>query len=788
MKNNDKKLHSNRCSLTIFISTALVAIAPNVNAQQLVLEEIIVTAQKREQNMMDVPVALTAVSPKDLAVFGVRDTADLTKISPSLTYDQTGLSQNSGFRIRGIGTVVYSVSAENAVSVVIDDVATTQSGQGLADLTGIERVEILRGPQSTLFGRNASAGVINVVTYGPSEVFESNIELTLTDDEQQKVSASVSGPLSDDIGYRVTGYYDDIEGWVTNLSGGKLDGTEKWGVNARLDWDVSDALTLKFQGKYDDSETSCCTPVVNFIEDVDRAVVLTVIPLTTAAPEILPFIDEDNTTTNLDDVTEVLAENIQLSFKADWEVQDHNLLSITAYNNWELSEFNELDNTAFDLFNFPFGAGTIGNPFGGDPDPFTLASGGGVVQLNQLEVDFFSQEFRLISPESEWGNYIVGLYYSKMDAQRRFDRYAPGLGVVAGLDAHDFEENTNVSASLYGQFTWNIGDRSRVTLGGRYQYEKIDFDITSEDFYGTGPDRQAFYDDDDTTPLGSASFQYDLTEESMLFARYARGHKGQFFDNADSRAAEGGLAAVAPESSDAFEIGYKARLFDNRVRFELVGFYTVYEEYQAQQTIITDAGALIFSTENVGELETQGIELDSTALIGENFTLQVGAAWVEATIKEYENAECFFEQTVEQGCVVGADGLSSQDLAGEDLQNSPDLKLNIAGTYMWQASEILPGDVFLTAAYSWTDKVNHSLLGSPWMEVDSYGILNLTLGMEADMDELRYTVELFANNALDDSYDRGLVDTAGASNTPSTGRFVARDNEAYYGIRLKLDL
>lgn len=788
MKNTYKTLPFSPHSLSLFLSAALFAGTSVVSAQQLVLEEIIVTAQKREQNMMDVPVALTAVSPKDLTVFGVRDTADLTKISPSLTYDQTGLSQNSGFRIRGIGTVVYSVSAENAVSVVIDDVATTQSGQGLADLTGIERVEILRGPQSTLFGRNASAGVINVVTAGPSEEFESTIELTLTDDEQQKVSATVSGPLSDDLGYRITGYYDDIEGWVDNLNGGdKLDGTEKWGVNARFDWAASDSLSLRFQGKYDDSETSCCTPVVNFLEDVDQAVVLTVIPFTTASPEIIPFIDEDNTTANLDDPTEVLTENLQLSLKADWEIQDHNLLSITAYNNWELSEFNELDNTTFDLFNFPFGIGTISDPFNSGDELFTLASAGGVVQFNQLEVDFFSQEFRLVSPENEWGNYIVGLYYSQMEAERRFDRYAPGLGVIAGLDAHDFEDNTNTSASLYGQFTLNIGERSRVTLGGRYQYEKIEFDTVSEDFYGTGPDRRASYDDDDTTPLGSASFQYDLTEESMLFARYARGHKGQFFDNADSRAADGDLTAVSPESSDSFEIGYKARLFENRVRFELVGFYTVYEEYQAQQTIITDAGALIFSTENVGELETQGIELDSTALIGENFTLQVGAAWVEATIKEYDNAECYFSQTLAQGCVLGADGISSQDLAGEDLQNSPDLKLNIAGTYVWQASDTLPGDVFLTGAYSWTDKVNHSLLGAPWMEADAYGILNLTLGMEGDADSLRYTVEIFANNVLDENYDRGLVDTAAASNTLSSGRFVPRDNEAYYGVRVKLD-
>ena len=178
-------------------------------------------------------------------------------------------------------TVVYSVSAESAVSVVIDDVATSQSGQALADLTGIERIEILRGPQSTLFGRNASAGVINVVTRGPSDQQESSVELTLTDDDQEKISASISGPITDDLGYRVTGYYDDIDGWVDNLfDGEQTDGSERWGVNTRLDWHLTDTFSLKLQGKYDDSDSSCCSPALTYVQNVEDAQVLTVIPLT----------------------------------------------------------------------------------------------------------------------------------------------------------------------------------------------------------------------------------------------------------------------------------------------------------------------------------------------------------------------------------------------------------------------------------------------------------------------------------------------------------------------------
>ena len=777
--------------LLIPLAVYCTTLSPTIHAQEPMLEEIIVTAQKREQNMMDVPVALTAVSPEDLEIYGVRDTADLVKISPSLTYDQTGLAQNSGFRIRGIGTVVYSVSAESAVSVVIDDVATTQSAQALADLTDIERVEILRGPQSTLFGRNASAGVINVVTRGPTDEFQAQAEVTVTDDDQEKVTGSLSGPINDAFAYRLSAYYDEIDGWTDNLyNGGKLDGSEKWGVNSRLDWDVNEDLVLKFQLKYDDSESTCCSPAYTYIEDVDAARVLTIIPLTEAAPEIIPFIDEENTTVVLDDEPDINSENMQLSLKAEWVIGDHDLISISAYNEWDHEEFNELDGTAFDILNYPLpggGGGTLGNPSGSDEEPFTLASNGGVVQLNQLDVDFFSQEFRLLSPEEDWGNYIAGVYYAEMDADRQFDRYAPGLGITAGLDAHSLSNNVVTSMSAFGQVTWNITEKSRLTLGARYQYEEIEFDLTNIDFYGGGPDTSVSYDDDDTIGMGSVAYQYDVSDSGMLFARYAQGHKGQFFDAAASTAFTGELDPVDKESSDAYEIGYKAELFDNRMRLEVVGFYTLYDDYQAQQTTLTDAGAIIFSTENVGELETYGIEVDSTTLIGDNFTLQAAAAWVDATIEEYPNAECYFNQTEAQGCVTDSDGIQTQDLAGEDLQNSPDFKLNVAGTYVWPENGTLPGDVFANISYSWTDKVNHDLQLAPWMEADSYGVLNMSVGMDVT-GEIDYTVTLFVNNVLDESYDSGLLDSSLAAVTESTSRFTPRDDSRYFGLRLKLQL
>jgi iron complex outermembrane receptor protein len=759
-------------------------------AQTAVLEEVIVVAQKREENMMDVPVALTAVSTRDLNVFGVRDTTELTKLSPSLSYDQTGLSQNSGFRIRGIGTVVYSTTAESAVAVIIDDVATTQSGQALADLSDIERVEILRGPQSTLFGRNASAGVINVITKSPTPEFAAGTEIALTDDNQEKVSAWLSGPITDHVGYRVSGYYDDLEGWVENLDrGGDTNGSRNWGLNGRLEWQAADTLNLRFQAKYDDSTSECCSGSLKYLEDPETAAVLIFIPLTEAAPELIPFIGDDNNKISVDDIVEVESESLQLSFKAEWDVGEHTLVSITAYNDWTLDEFNELDNTSFPVLDYPFGAGTIADPVGTGADTFTIASNRGVVQFNQLEVDFFSQEFRWLSPSADWGNYIAGLYYSKMEDSRRFDRYVPGLGVIGGLDGHNEDENESSALSAFGQVTFNLGERSRFTVGARYQYEEIEVSQTQIDFYGDSPDVTQSYDDDDTNFMGNLAYQYDVGESGMLFARYARGHKGQFYDAAAASFFDGELEPVKAEKSDAFEIGYKAQLMENRMRLEVVGFYTLYEDYQAQQQEVDESGAIQFTTENVGELETYGLELDTTTLIGNNFTLQAAAAWIKATIKEYNSADCYFGQTEVEGCVEGDNGIFTQDLGGEDLQNSPELKFNIAGTYYWPqiSASWLPGDVFLNAAYVWTDAVNHDLQLAPWMEADSYDMLNVSAGLEV-VGDVSYTITVFANNLLDDNYDNALLDWADSAQQTATLRFVPRDYSTYFGIRLRVEL
>ncbi|MFZ1742433.1 MAG: TonB-dependent receptor plug domain-containing protein, partial [Pontixanthobacter sp.] len=196
---------------------------------------IVVTAQKREQDILEVPVAVSAFSDVTLEAANVSDFSDLTRVSPSLTINGASNNNESTIALRGIGTFSFSTSVEPSVSVVVDGVAVVQQGQAFSNLADIERIEVLRGPQGTLFGKNASAGVVNIVTKGPSANLSGYAEGTLTTDGEARVNASLSGPLGDSVGFRINGYYVDREGYIDNLeNGSKLNGEEGFGIRGKL--------------------------------------------------------------------------------------------------------------------------------------------------------------------------------------------------------------------------------------------------------------------------------------------------------------------------------------------------------------------------------------------------------------------------------------------------------------------------------------------------------------------------------------------------------------------------
>ena len=208
--------------------TAAAVAAPQDDADA---GEIVVTAQKRSERLQDVPLAVTAVTGEGLADRQINDTTALVKAVPSLTFQQGAHPANTTFRIRGVGTALFGQGVESSVAVVVDGVPLVRQAQALSDLADIERIEVLRGPQGTLFGKNASAGLINIVTARPTSTLQGNGDVTIAERGEYRVKGTVSGPLSDTLRARISGFYNDVEGPAYNVTRKeRVNGQSGWGV------------------------------------------------------------------------------------------------------------------------------------------------------------------------------------------------------------------------------------------------------------------------------------------------------------------------------------------------------------------------------------------------------------------------------------------------------------------------------------------------------------------------------------------------------------------------------
>src|SRR3984957_19075166 len=230
------------------------------------LEEIVVTAQKRAENLQNVPIAVTVVSGDTFTKANVSGFSDLAKFSPSLTTTAGDQPANSAIVIRGVGTFAYSIAAEPSVLVVIDDVAVGYQAQAFTDLVDIDRVEVLNGPQSTLFGKSASAGLVNVTTKAPTDTFTYYGDVMATNDDEERVSLSLSGPISDTLSFRVSGSMRYWGGNVNNLnSGEKIDSDQVGAVRGKLQWRPNDNLLATFTLHYSDDHAECCGVPLSYL-------------------------------------------------------------------------------------------------------------------------------------------------------------------------------------------------------------------------------------------------------------------------------------------------------------------------------------------------------------------------------------------------------------------------------------------------------------------------------------------------------------------------------------------
>jgi iron complex outermembrane receptor protein len=718
------------------------------------LQTVVVTAQKRAQSMQDVPVAVSTVDERAIENQQIVDFSDLTRVSPSLTISQN--PNNSNIMLRGVGTFAYSIGIESAVSVIVDDVPVIQQLQAFSNLSDVARVEVLRGPQGTLFGKNSSAGVINVVTKESARELEGHGQVTITSDHERRVEAGISGPLTATAGYRLNAYSGRRDGEVRNLTtGADLNGDRSKGVRARLDFKPSATLQGKLIADYNTRHTE--GPVTTFLAVPAGARQQNLVSIAPALVGVTP--GPDNRNVRMDDPGYADNEAASLSGTLNWKLDRHTLTSISTYQDWKFDLVSDYDLTDLDLV----GAITKG------------ARHGGITGSGPYHSRMFTQELRLTSNGDGDFNYLGGLYYAKTHNDRAFVR-GPAYSVA------DWDASTgNEAVAAFGQAEYRITPATRLNAGVRLNRERIDVRFTNR--VPATPVTFAGNSSDDAV-TGKVALQHDLSRAVMVYGSFATGYKGAGYDVSTGFDASRARQPVAPETSRAWELGLKSRFLQNRLQVNAALFDTDYKDFQAQSRRLDPGTNLTTNVvTNVGALRTRGGELEVTGKPVNTLLLEGSLAWVDAVVTRFPNANCYPGQTVAQGCVALGNA-TVQDLAGKRLANAPRLKANAGATYYFPVGDSYSGIANLN--YQYQSPTSFDLASNPLTIQGGYGIVNGSIALNDTSRNLKVT--LFVNNLFDRSYSTFIGDNYNFySGSHVLSQLLPRNSQRYVGLRVKYE-
>ncbi|MEC3911866.1 TonB-dependent receptor [Sphingobium sp. CR2-8] len=728
-----------RVRAVLLFGTTLCGIgALPARAQDAAVSDIVVTAQKRAENVQDVPLAVTVVGAQQLENASVRDFSELTKVAPSLTIRPSDAAQNASIQIRGIGTFAFSPGVEFAVAIQIDDVPVAFQARAFADLSDVERIEVLRGPQSTLYGKNASAGLINIVTKSPGDKFAARFALTATTDDEQRLEMSASGPVTDTLGVSFGGSYRYFDGNVKNIfTGDTVNGSENIVVRSKLVWkptpDLAVDVNLSYM-KVDSDPTyvyRTLSPNARLRGNTSQTPAV-IMPGITPGPNNLQVALNEQPFFNSTDFAK--------SLRVSWTLpNDLTLMSITAHDDYDSKDHIDSDRTISPIIS-NFADGT----FGGKA---------------------FTQELRLVSPGNQPFMYTLGLFYADTDLTRGYKR-----GPAFSLAEWNATSESRQWAA-FGQGDWEFAEGTTLTVGVRGQREKIGYTFND---LRTNPISRFSGGATDNVMTYRAGLKHEFDNDIMIFGSYARGHKGQAYDlTTGFNALRASLGPLMPEKSDAFEAGLRAQFFDRRVTFNLTAFHVDYRDLQTQ-SIEDIQGIPTFRLTNVGKSRTKGVEVDLAARPVDGLSLAGGLAYTDATFVDFPTAACYPGQTAAQGC-TGTPG--RQDLSGASL-SVPKWKANVSWDYAFPVGGV---EGLIGGNYTWQSKTAST---DPSTIIGAYGVTNITAGIRAG----NVTVRAFVNNLFDKHYPVNIGNQySNFGNQAAIDFLPGRDFKRYGGLRLSAD-
>jgi len=729
-------LPPNAAKLLLPTVVLLCAYTPDIAAQTSpALDEVVVSARKRDEKAQEVPISMSVRDGEALADANAARIQEILRSMPNVATDIAQPRQAS-IVIRGLGKNPANDGLESSVGVFVDGVYLGRLGMSVNDLIDLERLELLRGPQGTLFGKNTTAGALNIVTRPPAEEFESWAQLSAGNEDYAQLSGAISAPLIPQrLAFRLTAFDTHRSGFVTDTTlDRKLGELDRAGGRAQLLWTPTDSTRVRLIADYSSQDEEgpgylLVDPGIiladgsirpdNFLQRSARA---------GYSPEFDPFARRSDA----DAAQRVVTEQAGLTAIADVRFGNQILTSISAWRKWNFRPQNDGDFSALDIL------------------PET-----GVSSRHRQ----FSQELRLSSASNGAFGYMVGayLYLQELDSHSNSlfgadaaDFMTAGLTPLA-LDGFRVTIDSNPrtdSLAAFVQGTWRPASAWELTAGARWTSESRSARITRSNSGGAtlpatstaalaARERLGGFvstdvktDEDFVSGLLSARFTID--EHSMTYLSLARGAKSGGINVAIVPA--GVDPSIDPEIADTLELGWKGQWLADRLQLNLAAFWMEVDDYQAS---FRDRVRNTFYLTNVGSVRSRGVELESRYRPAPNLDLSLAVGWNDASFSSFTSAPCPVETVNATVC----------DFTGERVPGSP--PWSATATIHFEHPVGTSGQrIFSDLEY--TQTAAYKLDFSDYTQQEAYGLANLQLGLETR--DGRWRIWAWANNLLDEEY------------------------------------
>lgn len=691
--------------------------------------DILVTARRREERAQTVPIALSVLSGADLARTGTFSIQQVTQQAPTLQYTSSN-PRNTALTIRGLGVSfgLANDGLEQGVGFYVDQVYNSRPAASAFDLLDIERIEILRGPQGTLFGKNTTAGAVNITTRAPSFTWGGEGELSFGTHRFIQAKAAVTGPITDNLAFRIAVGETSRDGFVRSTQTGRnVNDLDNFAVRPQLLWRPTEHTNVRLIADYNLSDADCCTQVFVGYGQTLKSANRQYPALAAALGYAPPSTDYSDRLADVDARLNARSEIGGVSLLVDHDFGAATLTSVSAYRWWDWQPANDRDYTRLDILR---------------------------QSANPVQQDQWTQEFRLASNGTHTIDYTLGVYgfYQILHGQNvtEWGRDAAFwlLGtqtsngtpipsnLIDGYITHSDARSTIQSYAAFGQVIWHITPTLRLTPGLRYTQEHKDATYAAVVSGGLATTNAALISSQLSifrpqaysvrfnagALTGDVNLSWQATPNILTYASYARGFKsgginlaGLPFNATNNPALN--RAVVSPERSNAYEIGLKTQWFDRRLTANLAAFRTDIRDFQAN-VVDTGPGALRGYLANVARVRSQGIEADLTLAPVSGFSAYLRAAYTDAHYVSFANAPCPLE-------LIG-NATTVCDLSGKELPGTSPLAVSYGGEYRARAGS--GGDAYIGVQASSRTRFFADASDSRYLVIPGYTTVDLRIG------------------------------------------------------------